>query len=415
VSADGKLGGEGFCQTAPWPHRTVPKPRLLVCTDWFPPGFRAGGPIRSTANVVTLLANDFEISVITSDRDFQATEPYPGLPSDTWLPYENGAQVRYLSPACMTAAAVGAIVGQTQPDCIYLNSMFSLPFTMAPLREVWRGRYRGRVVLAPRGMLHAGALRYKRLKKLAYLAAFRASRIAKKIVFHATDEREAIDIAAHGLAARQDVVTLPNVPEPPAAHVSRIEKRPGALRLLFLGRVSPKKNILTFIERLGHEPEGSVTELGIVGPIEDPAYWQRCREAIGRLPGHVHVTYHGAVAHADLHSLVATHHFFVLPTFGENFGHAIFESLGAGRPVIISDQTPWRGLATRGIGWDLPNSDSEAWSQALRDAAALDQVGYDAMSHRAWAFAREWFAATDLRRGYAALMRSPLAQPESFR
>jgi glycosyltransferase involved in cell wall biosynthesis len=404
-----------LCQTAPWPYRTVPKPRLLVCTDWFPPGFRAGGPIRSTANLVTLLANDFEISVITSDRDFQATEPYPGLPPDTWLPYENRAQVRYLSPACMTAAAVGAIVGQTQPDCIYLNSMFSLPFTMAPLREVWRGRYRGRVVLAPRGMLHAGALRYKRLKKLAYLATFRASRIAKKIVFHATDEREAIDIAARGLAARQEIVTLPNVPEPPAVHVSGIVKRPGELRLLFLGRVSPKKNILALIERLAREAQRAETELGIVGPIEDPAYWQRCQAAIASLPRNVQVTYHGAVAHADVHSLVTTHHFFVLPTFGENFGHAIFEALGVGRPVIISDQTPWRGLAPLGIGWDLPNSDSEAWSQALRDAAALDQDRYDAMSQRSWAFAREWFAATDLRREYAALLGSPLPQPESFR
>jgi len=362
---------------------------------------------------VTLLANDFEISVITSDRDFQATEPYPGLPPDTWLPSENRAQVRYLSPACMTATAVGAVLRQTEPDCIYLNSMFSVPFTMAPLREAWRGRYRGRVVLAPRGMLHAGALRYKRLKKLAYLAAFRASRIAKKIVFHATDEREAIDIAAHRLAARQDVITLPNVPEPPAADVSRIEKRPGELRLLFLARVAANKNLLPLVQQLQALTSGMSIEVTVAGPLEDHAYWARCESAISMLPPNVRVTYRGSLPHAEIHGLLATHHMLVLPTAGENFGHAIFESLGAGRPVIISDQTPWRGLAPRGIGWDLPNSDTEAWSQALRDAAALDQGGYDAMSHRAWAFAREWFAATDLRRGYAALMGSPLAQPES--
>ena len=36
---------------------------------------------------------------------------------------------------------------------------------------------------------------------------------------------------------------------------------------------------------------------------------------------------------------------FLLPTGGENFGHAIFEALACGVPALISDQTPWRGLA----------------------------------------------------------------------
>ena len=35
---------------------------------------------------------------------------------------------------------------------------------------------------------------------------------------------------------------------------------------------------------------------------------------------------------------------FLLPTGGENFGHAIFEALSCGVPALISDRTPWRDL-----------------------------------------------------------------------
>ena len=38
-------------------------------------------------------------------------------------------------------------------------------------------------------------------------------------------------------------------------------------------------------------------------------------------------------------SEIKEQHLFVLPTFGENYGYAIFESLAIGRPVLISDQT----------------------------------------------------------------------------
>lgn len=386
----------------------MPKPRLLVCTDWFPPGFRAGGPIRSTANLVRLLAGDFEIRVITSDRDFRATEPYPDLLPNTWLPFEGQAQVRYLTPAALTSAVVRRLIQETQPDCIYLNSMYSLPLTIGPLVEAWRGRYRGRVVLAPRGMLHAGALRFKPFKKRMFLAALRASGATRQIAFHATDEHEKADICGHGLAEPQAVVTLPNIPEPPVAQVQPLAKRPGSLRLLFLGRIAANKNLLAIIDRLARLPEGTRADMGIAGPIEDTAYWQQCQAAIARLPGHVRVAYHGAVSPADVSPLVEAHHFFVLPTLGENFGHAIFEALGAGRPVIISDQTPWRGLADRGVGWDLDNADSAAWMQALGAAAALDQDKYDALSQRAWACAKEWFHGTDLRSEYAALFGNPL-------
>lgn len=69
---------------------------------------------------------------------------------------------------------------------------------------------------------------------------------------------------------------------------------------------------------------------------------------------------------------VANYDLFILPTRGENFGHAIAESLLAGTPVLIADTTPWRGLEAAKAGADLPLDDREQWLRFLRTFAALD-------------------------------------------
>ena len=62
----------------------------------------------------------------------------------------------------------------------------------------------------------------------------------------------------------------------------------------------------------------------------------------------------------------------LLPSLSENFGHAIFEALAAGTPVIIGDRTPWRGLASGRAGWDVGVNDQAGFSAAIQSAADMD-------------------------------------------
>ncbi|MFN9108875.1 MAG: glycosyltransferase, partial [Bacteroidota bacterium] len=62
------------------------------------------------------------------------------------------------------------------------------------------------------------------------------------------------------------------------------------------------------------------------------------------------------------------------------FGHAIFEAMANGLPVIIGDNTPWKGLAALGAGFDLPARDEQAWLQAFEAAFRTDAVVYAGMS-----------------------------------
>ncbi len=379
------------------------QPRLLVFTQWFAPGYRAGGPIRSTTNLVALLRDRFDIHVVTSDRDLGIDEPYPGIARDRWLGDGAAAKIMYVSPPNQRYSRLRDLVGEVNPDCIYLNSMFSPRFTLLPLLSRWRQPRGRRLVVAPRGELLAGALQYKRLKKAAYLTAMGMSGLLRDVVFHATDEQEHAAIRTRLGIAPSRIHVLPNVPEPPAVEVAPLAKRPGEVSLLFLSRVAPKKNLLFLLECLRLLPEKPAVRLTIAGPAEDAGYWEQCLNRIATLPANVQVTVAGAVSHEFVRTIMAQHHCYVLPTFGENYGHSIAEALGTGRPVLISDQTPWRALQAAGVGWDLSLEDAAAFCNAIAVLAGMNQVAFDTMAHAALAYARARAAPATLTEGYVAM------------
>jgi glycosyltransferase involved in cell wall biosynthesis len=67
----------------------------------------------------------------------------------------------------------------------------------------------------------------------------------------------------------------------------------------------------------------------------------------------VQVHYHGACTSEEVAQHIHSAHALLLPSEGENYGHAIVESLSLGRPVIISKNTPWKELAEQKAGMDV--------------------------------------------------------------
>ena len=377
---------------------------MLVLTDWFPPGFRAGGPIQSTANAVAALCDDFDVSVVTSDRDLGAVGPYPGVPGGEWVPYATAARVMYLPPERRSFAAIGRLLAEVQPDCLYLNSMFSRSFTIYPLAHVWRGTTAARCVLAPRGMLHANALAFKPVKKQLFLACVSASAVTRRIHVHATSPVEKADAMRRLGVDGSRVHVLSNFPARPATAVQPVAKQAGDIRLAFVARIAANKNLLFLIEALrGLEPD-ITAHLTVVGPIEDAVYWEACQRAIATLPPRIRVEAAGPLPHDEVRTILERSHCLALPTMSENFGHVIIESLGAGRPVIISDQTPWRGLEAAGVGWDLPLDSPGRFTAAIEQMARMDQDTFDRMAMRAWEYAKQATATAELKAGYVRML-----------
>lgn len=363
------------------------RPVILTSASHYLPGFRAGGPVRSIAHLVEHLADEFDFRILTSDRDLGDDAPYAGVEPDRWVSVGR-AQVHYTSPAQLTPLALARIIRAVPHDLLYLNSFFAPRFSILPLVLRRLGVLAGvPTVMAPRGEFSEGALALKATKKRGYLALGRAFGLFRNLRWQASSEFEARDIfrligdganveIACDLTAELDDVT--------PVHVARGSGEP--LRIVFVSRISPKKNLDYALKVLSQVC--APIQFTICGPAEDADYVKLCRALAAQLGSHVRVEWADAVPADRIGELFAAHDLFLFPTRGENFGHVIAEALAAGTPVLVSDATPWRGLAAAGVGEDLPLSDPAAFAARIDTLAGEGRDAAAARRARAVAFIR---------------------------
>lgn len=335
--------------------------------DWFAPGFRAGGPIRSVVNFTEQLKDVLDISLITSDRDLGDTAPYAGIAADQWVS-RDGYRIFYASRKSLSWASLLKLIREAEADVLYLNSMFSPRFALFPMLMKRLGLIRHLVFISPRGMLKPSALEHKAFKKAFFLRAFKMSGAYRDVHFLSTDKQEGEDIV-NAIGPETICFTTGNLPAPVPAFVPPPSKIPGALKIIFVGRIHPIKNLDYLLQAMVNL-KGNIV-LTVVATLEDRVYWNRCQEIIRKLDPEKRVVLEQDLPHDVVTRYLQENHLFVLPTKGENFGHAIYEALAAGRPVLISDQTPWRNLKQKKAGWDLPLADPAAFSVVLQEAVDM--------------------------------------------
>jgi glycosyltransferase involved in cell wall biosynthesis len=180
-------------------------------------------------------------------------------------------------------------------------------------------------------------------------------------------------------------------------------KAPGSVKLTFVSRISPKKNLDWALDLL-QDIDGNVV-FEIYGPENEHEYAQRCHAIAEKLPGNIRVAWNGPLSYEKVNHAFASAHFFLFPTKGENFGHVIFESLAAGTPVLLSDQTPWTGLPEAGAGWCTPLSNRENWVKHVQHCIEMTQDEYNQMSIHARDYAETWYDANDFGHAILELLR----------
>ena len=372
------------------------RPRILVLAEWYVPGWKAGGPIRSLVNLVAALGDRFEFRIITQDRDHGDTKPFDGVAFDEWTEVGD-ASVFYGRPATLRWRSLGRIIQETAPDLVVLTGLFPL----LTIRYLFLRRLRRIVqtpaVILPQGQFDTDALALKSLKKRAFIRFARIRGLTRGVDWQATTAAEAERVRSVFPGTSPYVASdLPAKPLPQPWPLPR--KEPGACSFVSIARISPMKNLPFIVERLS-TLTGEV-ELTLYGHREAEE-WSRVERVIGSLPDHIRVAYGGVPQHDEVNDALAQCHFSVLPTLGENFGHAIYESLQGGRPAVISDRTPWRNLAAEGAGWDLALEDTDSWVETLQHCVDMDQAEYGELAYRSHAFAVRWFAESKIDRQQA--------------
>lgn len=370
--------------------------------DWFLPGYLAGGPIQSIATLTQQLGNDIDFKIITTDRDFKSNQPYNSIKLNEWTEFE-GRTVFYISPENMNPDFVLKLIQSTNHDAIYLNSLFSKLFTVRPLKWKQQGKISSKIILAPRGMLGDGALAIKAFKKQLFLMYAKVFGLFIDVIWQSTSSQETLEIKKR-IGEKSKIIEVSNLPNT-ADNIQAIEKHAGFLKLCFISRVSEKKNLNFAIDVLKSFTDPEIT-FDVYGPIEDELYWNTCQQNANSLTQNIKFNYKGVLKPTEIGKTISKYHALFLPTQNENYGHIIVETLQHARPVILSDQTPWRNLQKENVGFDIALHDKSKFVDSIKHLLELNQTEFDNMSKTCVAYINEQLNVNEIKSKYIELFNS---------
>lgn len=358
--------------------------KIFIYSNFYKPGFLAGGPIQSVHNLSNLMANDLDIHIYTQNFDFnQKQSPYK-ITKNQWIKQDNFSKVSYQNQFKYHFASWIQLF-KIKPDVIYLNSLFSIATHTNLIQAIiYALFYRCKIIIAPRGELEQGALSIKPLKKKIFIAVFKTLN-QFNLFFHATTQQEADDI--NQKLDTTKVILAHNVPQKMILNHQKTKVEMQS-NFVFVSRISPKKNLLFALQCFQKLQITGDIQFSIIGPFEDGIYWKQCETLISKLPTNISCIILGPLQHNAISEVLKHNHFMFFPTLGENYGHVIYEALSNGLPVLISDQTPWENNKKNAIFAHSLTQEIK-FIETLTKLHTLNNNDFSVLSQNAFTFAQK--------------------------
>lgn len=345
--------------------------KIIILINKYLPGYKAGGPIQTIANMVEAIGDRYRFYIVTFDRDFGDLAPYPNIVYKQWMDVGK-AKVRYLHRKEISFSTYKDILNSEQFDLLYFQSFFNPLFTILPIITYWVSHTsKASLLIAPRGEFGSGAIKFKQFKKSIYLFVFRHI-IYKQVPFsfHCSSQDE-VDSLHHELISSAKCYSAIDFSS--QDHVERQAIVPHntnhAVRIAFLARLDPKKNIDFALTVLKGVQTSVIFDIYGNTILDD--YVCLCKTIASSMPDNIRVSFAGTVSHDEVLKILSNYDLFFFPTKNENFGHSIHEALRAGLPVLCSDQTPWHELESRNAGWEIPLDRPDLFKAKIEQFAAM--------------------------------------------
>lgn len=353
------------------------KINILCLTAFYLPGNKSGGPVRSISSIIEHLKDYTSIDVLTSDRDINDFQCYDEIVPNKWNKI-SGTNIFYSSNSLAFYFRFLKILRSNNYDILYINSFFNFRYAILPIIIIKVLRVNHiKVVLAPRGEFSEGALKLKETKKYFFISLSNLFSLYKDIYWHVSSEYEAYDVKniLGDSINHKKILIAPDLINFKIDNLnSKYKFQMKPFKICFISRISPKKNLAFAISILSKLKEEIVFD--IYGPIEDHKYWDECRSLIKNIPKNLKINYKGIISHDTIASTFSKYNLFFFPTLGENFGHVIIESICAGTPVLLSKNTPWRNLESKGVGWDFELEDIFGFVNSIQTIMNMSLIDY---------------------------------------
>lgn len=154
-------------------------------------------------------------------------------------------------------------------------------------------------------------------------------------------------------APKQNIELIPNGVDFESFDTRKTFMADDNMRLLFVGRLIPRKGVDYLIQSLHGLENVSLTIVGD-GPM---------RKDLERSSTGMDVCFTGPLAHDELKKTYPCHDLFVLPSLNEGMSNTVLEAMAAGLPLIVTDTGGTKELV-QGNGYIVPRADQ----QAIRDS-----------------------------------------------
>ncbi|MDB5223209.1 MAG: glycosyltransferase family 4 protein [Chitinophagaceae bacterium] len=367
----------------------------FISIPWFYPAYRAGGTIQSVVNMVANFNEGIRYKIFCSNKDIDG-KMLSHVKYDMWVKYNENTEVWYASNTSILSrgfyTTILREIKKTDPDVLFIDGIYSLYFNLIPLLFCKVHRK----IISVRGMLHPGALSQKKEKKFFYLFLWKLLKLYKYCDFSASDNLEKQHIK-NIFGRKANIFVTTDFPRTLQWHVPP-PKEVNSLTLVTVAVISPMKNHLSVLNALV-SCTANIT-YNIYGPIKDFDYWNLCIAIIKKLPAKISVNYHGDIHPSQVEITLAKNHVFIMPSKSENFGHAIYEALTVGRPVVTSYNTPWNNLQTYYAGINANPEKSEDLVEAIKFFSEMNHQEFQIWCRAAGKYAGKAININEIKNQY---------------
>lgn len=233
------------------------------------------------------------------------------------------------------APGLGRELSANRYDALHLHGLWNYSSVAA---RRWNRRNEGALVISPHGMLDPWAQRNSHVKKRVAKWAFENANLRGAAVLRALCWAEADAIEALGLGV--PIAVIPNGVALPTDEPESSSANPSRKKLLFLGRIHPKKGIAELIEAWAIAGKASRAirddwELQIAGWDDGNHLQQLTRLAEERQLGNV--TFPGPLYGQEKQAAYAQCDAFILPSYSEGMPMTVLEAWAHRKPVLMTD------------------------------------------------------------------------------
>ncbi len=249
---------------------------------------------------------------------------------------------------------------------VYFNSFFSFKNTIFFLfLSIFLNK---KIILAPRGELYEENLN---IKKKIYLLVF--SFFKKNIQFHCTSVNEKNSIKKILKIKNKNLITIRNI-----IGKDKIDmpiKKKTFKKFIYLSRIDKKKNLLGLCKTMSKFKKfDKKIIIDLYGHIYDNDYFLECKKYFFLLKKkNIFIDYKNHLDPEKVEKILPKYIALIHPSFNENFGHVIIESLRSGVPVIASKNVFFNNLQKNNCGYNINFNDSKKLEEVILEYLIISQ------------------------------------------